>query len=223
MRKFDDRLMAFCSALALALSGATMLHAQNATEGGESGPAIADKPTADLIADYSVFAGSEDNAEALVNGLRLGEPAVLVSGGGETTIDVVTEPMGYGNIKIALALAEQELARQGITEPTPGQIAIALNGGTIDTVDGSVDYPGILTLRAEGRGWGEIANSLGFRLGEVMRSKRPDNAKPERNLQPVERASRRDALARVERPVRIERPEKPLRPERPQRPERAGR
>jgi hypothetical protein len=60
---------------------------------------------------------------------------------------------------------------------------------------------GILRMRADGKGWGQIAQTLGFKLGEV---KRADKAEP--------RAGRPDRVAKAERP---QRPEKPERPEKP--------
>ena len=108
---------------------------------------------------------------------------------GETT-ETFTPPtgkMGYGNIDNALALASASLEKKGITNPTPAQLEAAVME--------------ILRMRADGKGWGQIADAKGFKLGEV---KRADGA---------------ERVARAERPNRPERPEKPERPERPERPE----
>jgi hypothetical protein len=99
--------------------------------------------------------------------------------------------MGYGNVNIALSLAEASLKQQGITNPTPEQLQGALMG--------------VLRQRANGKGWGQIANSMGFKLGEVVR--------PEKHVQ----------AERPEKPVRPDKPERPDRPERPEKPERPGR
>ena len=76
--------------------------------------------------------------------------------------------MGYGNIRIALSLAKSQLARQGITEPTPQQLQAALMGTSATT---STTQSGILQMRASGMGWGQIANSMGVKLGTVMSGK----------------------------------------------------
>ena len=39
--------------------------------------------------------------------------------------------MGYGNVNIALRLAQASLAEHGIRNPTPEQLKAALNGGTV--------------------------------------------------------------------------------------------
>jgi hypothetical protein len=146
-----------------------------------------------LVERYAGLAGSQKNAQALVTGLRDSSTIRLHSGESAVTIEPPTQKMGYGNIDHALALAEASL--EGIANPTPQQLKSALMG--------------VLEKRADGMGWGQIANSLGFRLGEVKRAERA----PER-------------LARAgkpERPERLERPERPERPAKPERPERPGR
>ena len=130
-----------------------------------------------LVERYTELAGSEQNAKALVAGLR--------------------ENMGFGNVDNALALTQASLEKQGIKEPTPEQLKFALTE--------------VLQQRADGGGWGEIANSMGFRLGELKGGQH----RPER----MERVQH----ARMERPERPEKPEKPERPLRPEKPERAQR
>lgn len=58
--------------------------------------------TSRFAADFATFAGSQENAEALITGLRTGSPITLtsVSPAGtvtSTTITPPTRPMGYGN------------------------------------------------------------------------------------------------------------------------------
>src|SRR5436190_5435688 len=97
-----------------------------------------------LVDKYTPLAGSEANAKTLVNGLRTGSDFTI----GATKFDPPTHKMGNGNIDIALALAEAKLKEQGITKPTPEQLQSALIG--------DAKHPGVLTLRAEGKGWGYI-------------------------------------------------------------------
>lgn len=151
-----------------------------------------------LTKKYATLAGSEANARILVSGLRDGTDFKI----GSTSFDPPTGKLGYGNVNIALSLAEKSLADQGITKPTAAQLETALIGTDAK--------PGILALRADGQGWGQIANSMGFKLGEVMRSPKAGErvaARPERPA----------------KPEKAERPEKPERPVKPERPERPGR
>ena len=138
-----------------------------------------------LIQKYTPLAGSEDNAKSLVTGLRDGAAVKLSSGTTSTSFTSPTGKMGYGNVNIALALAEASLKQQGIANPTSAQLEGALMS--------------ILQQRADGKGWGQIASSMGFKLGEVVR--------PER----------------AEKPARPDKPERPDRPDRPEKPERPGR
>jgi hypothetical protein len=96
-----------------------------------------------------------------------------------------------GNIDIALALAEASLQKQGIANPTPEQLKSSLTS--------------VLQMRADGKGWGEIANSMGFTLGELKRAE-PAQARPSRDQ------------GRPDKPQRPEKPERPMKPERPDRP-----
>src|SRR5438045_6315598 len=114
-----------------------------------------------LETTFSAFAGSTDNAESLIMGLRNGTPVTLTDSSGNTsTFTPATKKMGWGNVKIALALAQAQLTKAGITNPTSADIQTALNGGTITNSDGSTTkMTGILTQRASGMGWGQIAQA----------------------------------------------------------------
>jgi hypothetical protein len=143
-----------------------------------------------LASSFSTFAGSDDNARNLVTGLRQGSEITLTAPGaggqpGESaTFTPATRPMGYGNVRISLALAREELAQHGITQPTPEQLKAALAGGTVATGTGepgtTARLPGVLQLRADGMGWGQIANSMGVKLGVVMsgRAAQPEPVAP---------------------------------------------
>lgn len=141
-----------------------------------------------LTEKYASLAGSEASARILITGLREGTDFKI----GSTSFDPPTGKMGYGNVNIALALARKSLPEN----PSPEQLQAALIG--------TAAKPGILALRADGQGWGQIAQSMGFKLGEVMRSPK---------------ASERVAA----RPERAARPDKPERPAKPDRPDRPGR
>jgi hypothetical protein len=146
-----------------------------------SGAALAQSRD-ELVDKYARLAGSEANAKTLVNGLRDGSDFTING----TSFKTPTGKMGYGEVNIALSIAEKQL---GTTRPTTRQLQTSLNG--------------ILAMRADGKGWGQIAQSYGFKLGEVMRSE-----KAEKHA----RADRPDRHVKHERPERPERPEKPERP-----------
>ncbi len=142
-----------------------------------------------ISGDFSSFLGSDANA--VVTGLRNGTPITLknpttmpstTTGGVPTTITsntVITPPtgqMGHGNVYITLALAKQQLSALGISQPTPSQLQAALTGGTISQTTGTgasattttTNLDGILTLRSQNMGWGQIAQKLGYKFGPVM-------------------------------------------------------
>ena len=139
-----------------------------------------------IASNFTGIAGGEENALALVNALRTGGEVTLVttvpppSGSPpgtlptttETSFAVPTKPMGWGNVKHALALAQDQLARAGITDPTAAQLQTALMGGdlVVTNADGTTtttSVKGVLTMRADGMGWGNIAKEGGTKLGPV--------------------------------------------------------
>jgi hypothetical protein len=126
-----------------------------------------------IASDFSAFAGSDANSRGLVTGLRSGTPITLTSAPGQPPSSVIftppTRPMGYGNTFISMSLAKQQLATYGITQPTPEQLRAAMVGGTITGANGqTVTLTGVLNQRASGMGWGQIANSMGVKLGPVV-------------------------------------------------------
>src|SRR4029079_8142939 len=92
---------------------------------------------------------------------------------------------GWGNVKIALALAQYQLTQAGITQPTAAQLQAALVGGDVTVTNGTgstattttTTLQGVLTMRGtDGMGWGQIAHSLGTKLGPVGGSIKATNA-----------------------------------------------
>ena len=138
----------------------------------------ASKTTTKLATVYVELAGSPQNADALIAGLRTGSSITLVASidsanplAPPATFTPATGKLSIGNINIALSLA-----KQGITNPTPAQLAAALNGGTISTANGTVTMTGILTQRQSGMGWGQIANAMGVKLGALVSASKTDKA-----------------------------------------------
>ena len=151
--------LSFLTTLLAALCGATAC-VQAAPSGS------ADARYVERIGDrYTGFAGSSANLESLATGLRHGSSVTLTQG--PTSVDFVppTRPMGYGNVTRALDLASRQLAAAGITNPTPEQLRAAMMGGTISTPKGDVTLQGVLQLRSQGMGWGQIAHTVGVHPG----------------------------------------------------------
>lgn len=128
-----------------------------------------------IIHDYAGFAGSRANASNLVIGLRRGTPIALTApGNGRDAVPISFVPpiraLGNSAVYISLALAKQQLANLGITQPSPEQIKAALIGGTVSsgaTVTRAT-LPGVLTLRSQGASWAAIAKSQGLELEAVV-------------------------------------------------------
>jgi hypothetical protein len=234
-----------CAAVLGALSLAPAM-AQTATPTDTSVSTSTNPESTRLSTEFTGIAGSDTNAQALVSGLRDGTEITLdevtqnadgTTTTSSTTFTPATGKMGYGNVKIALSLAEARLAQAGITDPTATELEAALNGGTLVLADGtSIDLNGVLAERAAGQGWGQIAHSMGFKLGDVMRSPKAvgsasANAHAHVRVEKVElakahgvdRPSKPEHVAKVDRPDRPSRPDRPQRPERPDRPDHAGR
>jgi len=119
---------------------------------------------------FGGFTGSPENTESLAQGLRTGSEVTLTGAGGETAVFTPpTKPMGYGNVTRAMDLAQRDLAAAGITDPTPTEIQIALMGGSFSRTAGGVttqySSEGVLTLRSQGMGWGQIAHTIGVHPG----------------------------------------------------------
>lgn len=151
--------LSFLTTLIAALWGATA-HAQ--TTPGDNADSRYIQRAGDRYLD---FAGSNANLESLARGLRHGTLVTLSEG--PTSVDFVpsTRPMGYGNITRALDLASRQLAAAGVTSPTPEQVRASMIGGTISTPSGDVTLQGVLQLRSQGMGWGQIAHAIGVHPG----------------------------------------------------------
>ena len=191
-----------------------------------------------LASTYATFAGSNANADALVQGLSNGtsitlETTTTVKNANGTTSTVTTpttfQPttgkLGYGEVNIVLALAQEELTKMGITDPTAAQIEAALNGGTVTLADGSTQtLQGVLALRAQGEGWGQIAKTLGFNLGAVVSASKTDHSQAgAQHGSDVASADRPDHPVHPDHPQRPDMPQRPNIPQRPDIPSHAGR
>jgi len=181
---------------------------------GQGGGAL--PAEAALIGKFTSFAGSQENAISLVNGLRSGTlvslqpfgpgcppapgpgpvippPAPPLPGfppppGGlpkppgaftpppppaaapvlPASFTQPTGNMGYGNVGIAINLAQQQLVKAGLKVPfTPLQIRASFMGGPVSTCTGAPTMlQGILVLRADKDGWGRIGSKLGLSVSD---------------------------------------------------------
>ena len=166
----------------------------------------------ELASQYSKLAGSTANAQSLVIGLRTGTLVTLTpsatapAGTPVISFTPATQKMGYGNINITLALAKTTLAKQGITNPTPEQLAAALNGGKITLANGTVvTMTGILTQRSAGMGWGKIAKSMGVKLGAVVSASKTDKAGKKATFAKTDDDSKKETTLKT---VKVEKTEK---------------
>lgn len=132
---------------------------------GLSLAAQAQTPATKIEHRFESFSGSSANSASLVTGLRTGGSITLVGSGETTTFLSPARPMGYGNITRALDFAQRQLAASGIKDPTPTELQAALMGGTVTGPRGRVTYEGVLQMRADGMGWGQIAHAIGVHPG----------------------------------------------------------
>jgi hypothetical protein len=163
-------------------AGAQVKGAAISVTGGEAVSSGEPQAQTRIVGDFSDFAGSDANARSLVAGLRHGNAITLTApaaGGQPGTATGFTPPtrrMDYGDVRISLALAREQLAQLDITRPTPAQIkAVLAGGGVASRTGGRVAapflLPGVLQMRASGMGWAKIADTMGVTLGQAMNSK----------------------------------------------------
>lgn len=215
-------------------------------------------PKARLVDRYTTLAGSEAAASDLVTRLRTGgdftvtEQVTTTVTNPDGTTTTTTTPvtttianpngaMGWGEVNITLSLA-QALIDSGAA--TDLQSALTGTTTTVTNPDGTTTTTtagGVLAMRADGMGWGQIAKELGFNLGKLVsagnknakatdaaaaNAERASKAKSERaaKADKAERASGKpDRVVKAERPSRPDKVDRPAKPERPQKPDRGGR
>jgi len=122
-----------------------------------------------LVDAFSTFAGSPANAQSLVEGLHNGTAIILVGiDNAARRFSPATKPMNWDDVKIALALANAELGSADIFSPTPVDIEAVLNGGTAGTGDLMINFTGVLTQRASGLRWDQIARAHSFDIDMLV-------------------------------------------------------
>jgi hypothetical protein len=150
------------------------------------GPAVVER----ITTQFADVACSPENARMIVDALRNGTAVTLTSNvNGETKTATFTPTgsnLGYGEAYITMALAAEALRSAGVSGcATPDQWKAVLLGGPLAAADStstrttsvasassSSHFPGILALRSQGQGWGQIAQATNVQLGQVMSSAR---------------------------------------------------
>jgi len=105
-----------------------------------------------IISQYSSWAGSRANSEALVNGLRHGTTITLVTTAPDRTVSLAgftpAGPMSDEEIAQALNGAQRTLQRLGVVHPTAEQIQASLIGGDITAGNGRTQsLPSLVAVR----------------------------------------------------------------------------
>jgi hypothetical protein len=142
------------------------------------GPAVVEK----ITTHFADVTCTPENARLIVEGLRNGTDITLSANGATATFKPAGARLGYGEAYITLALAAEALRNAGVTGcATPDQWKAVLIGGplaasgststgtsTTTTASSSSHFPGILTLRSQGQGWGQVAQTTNVQLGSVI-------------------------------------------------------
>jgi hypothetical protein len=173
----------------------------------------------------------------------------------ETAVANENGPMGWGEVDHSLGIA-QALVDSGQAASLDEALLGTATTTTVTNADGTTTTTttysgGILAMRADGMGWGQIAKELGFKLGSVVgngkggadvaasakgerasdgeraakseRAAKAERAAKGERAAKSERVAKAERVAKVERVARIERPDRPDRVERPAKPERPER
>ena len=161
----------FAIAVSLLIVAATPAPNFAQTSSGSSTPAT------NISNEYSYFLKNVDSKQ-VVNDLRSGQWTTTTTDPQTNVTTTSTEAlptgkMGFGNAKISLALAQESLRQQGIMQPTSEQLHTSLMGGQMVPGDSTTTTNGILQMRAEGMGWGQIAQKYDVKLGQIMSGKQP--------------------------------------------------
>lgn len=144
------------------------------------GPAVVDR----AATQFATVTCTEDNARNLIEALHRGNEVTLTSDKGESVTFKPTSPLGYGEAYLAMSLAAEALRQNGITGcATPEQWRSVLIGGPLSgatttaavsssstSASATSSFPGILVLRQQGQGWGQIAQTTHVQLGTVVSS-----------------------------------------------------
>lgn len=118
-----------------------------------------------LIAEFGGWVGNPHDADQLVTTLRSGRPTATE---GAASLPPATGPLGYGEVRLALKLAQGALAQQGVMHPDSAQLQAALHGGVLRTPQGEQTLDGVLPQKAQGAGWASMAERYGLTTEDML-------------------------------------------------------
>ncbi len=118
-----------------------------------------------LLAEFGAWIGNPQEADQLVTALRSGRSTAAE---GAASVAPATGPMGYGEARLALKLAQGALAQQGVASPDAAQLQAALHGGTLRTPQGEQVMEGVLPQKAQGIAWAAMAQRYGLRTEDLL-------------------------------------------------------
>jgi hypothetical protein len=163
--------------------------------------------------------------------LTIGIAALLAAG---INTSIYAEEHDVDPEAVETTEAEHTEATLGVGEQTIAQALSEAMVAADDTGETDIDTASatVMDMRESGMGWGQIANELGFKLGDVVsdfhssRDSLPENASGkavENRAARLERSNRPEKMSRPEKMEHVDRPERVERAERPERPDRPGR
>ena len=118
-----------------------------------------------LIAEFGSWIGNPHDADQVVTTLRSGRPTATT---GAASLEPATGPLGYGEVRLALKLAQGALAQQGVTAPNASQLQAALHGGALLTPQGEQMMDGVLPQKAQGTAWATMAGRYGLTTEDLL-------------------------------------------------------
>lgn len=118
-----------------------------------------------LIAEFGSWIGNPHDADQVVTTLRSGRPTATA---GAASLEPATGPLGYGEVRLALKLAQGALAQQGVTSPNASQLQAALHGGVLRTPQGEQRMEGVLPQKAQGTAWAAMAGRYGLTTEDLL-------------------------------------------------------
>jgi hypothetical protein len=118
-----------------------------------------------LIAEFGSWIGNPHDADQVVTTLRSGRPTATA---GAASLEPATGPLGYGEVRLALKLAQGALAQQGVTAPNASQLQAALHGGALLTPQGEQMMDGVLPQKAQGTAWATMAGRYGLTTEDLL-------------------------------------------------------
>ncbi|HVZ63376.1 MAG TPA: hypothetical protein VG936_02220 [Lacunisphaera sp.] len=134
------------------------------------GPAVVER----VSTEFADVACTPENARMIFEAIHNGDEVSLTINGQSASFRVEGQ-LGYGDAYIALALAAEALRSAGITGcATAEQWRAVLVGGqlsggqTSTTTESTARFPGILTLKSQGQGWGQVAQTTHVQLNQVV-------------------------------------------------------